>query len=118
MFHQYNEFNHWDELHKCNGDLDGDEFTKVTYFYQGEGFQGVYEFSWSDALNLCNDFIMSMNWYKINQGVNEFHFIDEFCMHDKLHQDHETHHQCHFDSVFCILVCFHYEIKFNCCDFL
>ena len=28
-----------------NGYLDGDEFTKVIYFYQGEGFQGVYEFS-------------------------------------------------------------------------
>ena len=44
-FHHFNEFNHWDELHNCNGYLDGDEFTKVIYFYQGEGFQGVYEFS-------------------------------------------------------------------------
>ena len=31
-FHQLNEFSHWDELHYCNGNLEGDEFTQVIYF--------------------------------------------------------------------------------------
>ena len=31
-FYQFDEFNHWDEFHNCNGDLEGDEYTQVIYF--------------------------------------------------------------------------------------
>ena len=35
--------------------------------------------------------VMHPGFFLPNQGVDEFHYSDEFGLHDKLHQDHETH---------------------------
>ena len=40
-FHQFIEFSHWDELHYCNGNLEGDEFTQVIYLIKVKDFDEV-----------------------------------------------------------------------------
>ena len=58
--HQLNEFSHWDELHYCNGNIEGDEFTQVIYFIKVKDFKEVMNLV--DLMNQIYVMISSCQW--------------------------------------------------------